>query len=481
MKYSRYILVVPLFISSMVYGITSLDLPDIGDSSGSVISPKSERYLGRIFMRSIRKHATIIDDPEIENYIESIGYKLVANSDNNNLTFTFFIVDSPDINAFAAPGGIIGVNSGTILNSRNENELAGVLAHEIAHVTQRHIARTLEKSGQSSVPAALALLGSILIGIVDQQAGAAALAFVTGARLQNQINFTRENEREADSIGIQLLARSDYDPHGIPSFFERLQQKSGYHQNTAPEFLRTHPLTSSRIAESKARAEQYLPSRHTNTINYELVRAKLEFNNYKNVDNAITSFEKRLSDSPAKRNNAVRYGYIMALTKAGEYDTAWQQSQVLLEWDHDNIAYILVATNIALQQGNYDAALDMYQKAYRLYPDYKPLVLAYAKARLDNKQPTEARDLLRRYRRQQELGPAYYDLLAQAESESGSVVNSAIAKADFFYLIGDTKLAIQRLNQVEDEVDLDYYQKEKIAARISQLEYELELEEHLKI
>lgn len=315
MKFNYYILLLLLVASNIVQAVGTVDLPDIGDSSGSAVSPEFERRLGKAFMRSVRQHAKIVTDPEVESYIESIGYKLAANSDNNTLAFTFFVVDSPDINAFAAPGGVIGVNSGTILNSRSESELAGVIAHEISHVTQRHMARQFEQAGQFSLPRAAALLGAILIGIANPEAGAAALTIVTGVSAQAQINFTRANEEEADSVGIQLLARSGYDPQGMPSFFERLQQKSEYYQGNAPEFLRTHPLTTSRIAESKARASKYKPVAYVNTASYELVKAKIEVNSYKHSKDAVTVFRDRLANTPAKNKKTARYGYVMALTR----------------------------------------------------------------------------------------------------------------------------------------------------------------------
>ena len=480
-KFNYYMLILLLLISNSAQAPNELDLPDIGDSSGSAISPEFERRLGLAFMRSVRRQAVIVDDPEIESYIESIGYKLAANSDNNTLAFIFFVVDSPDINAFAAPGGVIGINSGTILSSRSESELAAVLAHEIAHVTQRHMARQFERAGQFNVPALAATLGAILIGIANPEAGMVALAVVTGANVQSQINFTRANEEEADSVGIQLLARSGYDPQGMPSFFERLQQKSVFYQGNAPEFLRTHPLTTSRIADSKARASRYKHVNYVNTASYELVRSKIEVNGYKNAKDAVKTFKQRLENTPTEKKIPVRYGYVLALTKAGNYYLAREQLKALLSRDKENIAYMLAAAHIESAQRNYTAALGIFQKAYQLHPDYRPLVLAYAKTLLDSGQPAQARDLLHHYRRQQEPDPAYYDLLAQAEAQNGSMANSGIAKAEYFYLTGDTKLAIDRLIHAKREGNLNYYQRERIIARISQLEYELELEEQLNI
>lgn len=481
MKFNPYILVFLLLTNAIVHAAGSSDLPDIGDSSGSVISPEFERHLGRVFMRSVRQFTTIIDDPEVESYIQSIGYKLVANSTDNSLTFTFFVVDAPDINAFAAPGGVIGVNSGTILNTRNESELAGVLAHEISHVTQRHMARQFEQAGQFSLPRTAALLGAILIGISNPQAGAAALSVVTGAAAQAQINFTRANEKEADSVGMQLLARSDYDPRGMVGFFERLQQKSEYYTGNAPEFLRTHPLTSSRIADSRARASQYDPVNYINTASYGLIRSKIEVNNYKNAEEAVREFKNRLAITPIIDKIPVRYGYVLALTKAGSYQLAREQLKTLLGLDKDNIAYILAATKIESEERKYDVAINIYQEAYKNYPDYRPLVFAYAKTLLDSQLPIQARELLHHYRRQQEADPAYYNLLSQAEAQSGSIANSGIAKAEYHYLTGNTQQAIDKLIQTKKNDSLDYYQKESISARLSQLEYELELEKELQI
>ncbi len=484
MRLHYYILIFLLLTGNIVQAANVAnvpDLPDIGDSSGSAISPELERRLGKAFMRSVRKFATIISDPEVESYIESIGYKLAANSDNNSLAFTFFVVDASDINAFAAPGGVIGVNSGTILNTRNESELAGVLAHEISHVTQRHMARQFEQAGQFNLPRTAALLGAILIGIANPEAAAAALTVVTGAAVQAQINFTRANEEEADSVGMQLLARSGYDPQGMPGFFERLHQKSEYYTGNAPEFLRTHPLTTSRIAESKARATRYEPVNYTNTTSYELIRAKIEVNSYKNAEDAVKEFKSRLAITPIENRAPVRYGYVLALTNIGAYNLAREQLKALLSSDKDSIAYMLAAANIESEKRDYDAALNIFQEAYQLYPNYRPLVLAYAKALLDARQPSQARELLTHYRRRHDPGPTYYDLLSQAEAQSGSMANSGIAKAEYHHLTGDTKLAIDKLIHTQKNGLLDYYQREIITARISLLEHELKLEKDLQI
>ena len=238
-------------------GSDNISLPDFGDSAGSVISPTYERRLGQMFLKQVRQFSRFISDPEVESYIKSLGYNLTSHTDDNEQPFQFLVIDNPTINAVAGPGGIIGINSGVILNSGSESELAGVVAHEIAHVTQRHLARNFEEAKKYSLPTAAAMIGALIIATQAPAAGQAAISGVAGLSIQNQINFTRENEEEADRIGISLLAKSGYKPRGMPLFFEKLQKLSKFSQSNAPEYFRTHPLTISRIADTRARAESF--------------------------------------------------------------------------------------------------------------------------------------------------------------------------------------------------------------------------------
>ena len=200
-----FLILIPSLYASAV---TTLDLPNIGDSTGNILSPEFERRLGQAFLNQIRRQTDIIDDPEVETYIQSIGYRLVAQSDNSSQLFTFFAINDTAINAFAAPGGIVGINTGTIMNSETESELAGVIAHEIAHVTQRHMARSVEMSQRMSIPMMAAMLGAILIATQNSDAGVAAMSAVQGAVAQTQINFTRGNEEEADRVGMPITTAS---------------------------------------------------------------------------------------------------------------------------------------------------------------------------------------------------------------------------------------------------------------------------------
>ncbi|MFL6646777.1 MAG: M48 family metallopeptidase, partial [Sulfurifustaceae bacterium] len=248
-----------------------INLPDLGDASGAVISPSQERKLGEDLMRRARRSLAVLDDPEGTTYVQSLGQRLVSHSDNPGTNFRFFLVSDPTINAFAIPGGFIGVHTGLLLAAENEAELASVLAHEIAHITQRHIPRMLAEE-QRTMPAMAALLAAALLA---GRGGEAALALTSATMAQKGLNFTRSSEEEADRIGIRLLSESGFDPRAMPAFFERMQRINRLNESNLPEFLATHPVTTARIADSRARAEQYTYRQVPDSVDFQLVRARL--------------------------------------------------------------------------------------------------------------------------------------------------------------------------------------------------------------
>lgn len=482
-KHFKKSLILLALLPMLTFAQGASDLPDFGDSAGSVVSPEFERRLGKLFLNQVRHFENVVDDPEIESYIQSIGYQLSSHSDNTEQPFTFFVVNNPAINAFAGPGGVIGINSGVILNSSNESELAAVMAHEIAHVTQRHLARMFEQQSLLSIPTAAAMVGAIIVAVVNPEAGAAALAGVSGLSAQNQINFTRANEEEADRVGMQTLARADYDPRGMPSFFETLQRISRYSQSAAPEFMRSHPLTTSRISDSIARAESYPAKAYINSQSYELIRYKLLVSSFKTGKEAATHLREKLNKSVAseKEKKPIRYGLAYAYIADSDYVRAEQQIKLLLKADPDNIAYLLLAAKLETKQSNYNAAFTIFKKAYGLYPDYKPVITAYSRALLDVKKGKEARDILKKYERHYSHDLNTYSLLGQAEAMLGNEIETAFIQVEYYFLAANTKLAVDKLKFIKQQYKLDYYQEQRASARLAELEYELELEENLNL
>ena len=233
------------------------DLPDFGTPADAVLNKSREGQLGRSVMLQLYNAGAVVEDPLLTEYIQSIGSQIASHANNGDHSFRFFVVDDDRINAFALPGGFIGVNSGLILASDNESELAGVLAHEVSHVTQRHIARSIYDSQRTSIVSMATMLAAILLGAAADLPSDAMMGAVSAsqaAALQRQINFTRQNEHEADRVDIDVLAAAGFDPNGMASFFEKLSRRYGVARQNVPEMLQTHPVTANRIAEARGRA-----------------------------------------------------------------------------------------------------------------------------------------------------------------------------------------------------------------------------------
>jgi predicted Zn-dependent protease len=462
---------------------TDLQLPNIGDPSGQLITPKEERELGEAFMRQLRHSVPLVHDPEIDAYITALGNRLVASSDSPTTNFTFFVVKDPSINAFAGPGGYIGIHSGLFLASETESELAGVMAHEIAHVTQKHLLRAYDAASRMSLPSAAAMLAAILVATQDSEAGMAALASVQAASIQRQINFTRANEKEADSIGMQALSRSGFDPMGMPAFFERLQQTTRYYGDQAPAFLRTHPVTTDRIAEAQARVAQIKEAAGRkltyDSLSFRLTQAKLRVLVADDAKQALTYFEQELS-AREKPDPAQRYGHALALQSVGRLTESIRILKEMIGADPDRIAYRLALADVELDQGKTQQALSEYTDALKLYPANPMIMGYYVSALLKAGQSEKAKNIAEEILRASPApSPQSYYLMAEAAGAAGDKADAYEAIAEYYYLNGQTRTAIQQLDLALRLPDLDHIQTVRIESRLNQFKAEaLAEEEH---
>lgn len=357
--------------------ISKIELPDMGDSSGTLITPEEEQQLGAAFFRSLNAQITINQDPEIQHYIQSIGQRLVTVSDLPGYPFHFFVVLENDINAFAGPGGYIGVNSGLILTTEAESELASVMAHEIAHVTQRHLYRAAEAANRLSIPTAVATLAAILLGTQSPQLGQAALVAIQAGSIQFQIDFTRENEEEADRVGMHILSESQYDPRSMPTFFERLQQSTRYYGQNIPEFLRTHPVTTSRISDSRSRADQYPYKQYPDSLSYQLIRAKLKVQTGTDPAESRKYFESRLNQGTEEQRTVALYGLGLTALAQQKFDEAERIFQKLMTGFPAQPQYGAALARTALEQRQLNKALALYEKLSSQFPENEAIKLEY--------------------------------------------------------------------------------------------------------
>ncbi|MDH5480114.1 MAG: M48 family metalloprotease, partial [Nitrosomonas sp.] len=292
MKLILFIIAASILFPSNIY---AHELPDLGDVSQATITPREERQIGLQIMRQIRADPSYLDDPEITSYLNSLGHKLISNSSEAEpgQSFEFFALQNSAINAFALPGGFMGFNSGLIIAAQSESELAGVMAHEIAHVTQKHLARMISGQKYSMITSLAALAVAIIAARSNPQAGSAIMATTQASMIQSQLDFTRKHEKEADRIGLGILVDAGFDPQGMSTFFERLQIAGRFYENGAPSYLRTHPLTYERIADIQNRTQELAYRQVTDSTDFQLVRAKLRAFDGKPQD-AVKQFRARL-------------------------------------------------------------------------------------------------------------------------------------------------------------------------------------------
>ncbi len=446
--------------------IKKIELPDMGDSSGTLISPAEEKEFGEAFFRSLHSQITINQDAEIQEYIQSIGQKLAANSDAPGHPFHFFVVMENDINAFAGPGGYIGVNSGLILMTEGESELASVMGHEIAHVTQRHLFRAAEAAGRLSIPSAAGMLAAILLGTQSPAMGQAAIMAIMAGNVQFQINFTRENEEEADRVGMQTLAASRYDPRSMPIFFERLQQATRYYGQAVPEFLRTHPVTASRISDTRGRAETYPYKQYPDSLGYQLTKAKIRVLSDANTAAATEYFQSRLTQGTIEQRTVARYGMGLIALKAEKFKEAEGIFQTLIHDYPEQPQYAIALARTALDTRNYPLAVNRYKKLTEQFPDNDAIKLDYIASLLKTEKADLARNNLLSLNSQIQRLPVYWELLAQAYSDLNQPAESHRYLAEYYYAMGQTKDAILQIKLAQESKGLNFQLSSILSERL---------------
>lgn len=451
------------------------NLPDLGDESGIVISPVEERKIGERVFRHIRGSPRFVSDPEVNHYIQDLGQKLVAHGDSTDAPFTFFVLEDPTINAFAMPGSFIGMHTGLIMAAQSESEVAGVLAHEIAHITQRHLQRMFAESKRTSRKVLLGMLAALALAAAGESAGAGAAAAVAQAGgIQQQLNFSRANEEEADRVGIEILASSNLDPQGLPAFFERLQTWGRLNETNLPEFLQTHPVTTNRIADSRARAQRYPYRQVPDTIEFYRVRAKLRARAPNDPSRIVNSFKDNLIHGKYRNLEAERYGYAWALLRVRGYDTAREQAIVLAK-DHPNtVFYRILQAEVEMHARQYEEALQRYADAEKQFPRNQILARYYAAALLKAGRAQSAMRLVKKAMGSNNADdPFLQKMLATAAGEAGDLFQAHRALAAYYYESGNPGAAIQQLQIAKRYAGDSFYLQAGVDARIKEIQQEL--------
>ena len=450
------------------------ELPDMGSSINKVLPLNLEQELGDNYMRILRQQLPVVNDPQTRDYINSLGFRLVAaNEDAKDRQFYFFVVNDPTINAFAMPGGYIGINSGLIQNAESESELAGVMAHEIAHVTQRHLARRIEQQQQLSMPTMLAALASILVMTQSAEAGMAALTGLQAGATQVMINHTRTNESEADRIGIITLANAGFDPLGMTRFFEKLLQLSRY-SGTRLAFLSTHPLSQNRITESRDRARDIQVQRRGNDFDFRLIQKRLSSFLSRDYRPVKRAYEETIENYQTDKIPVdVEFGYALTLSHLVKYDDAEKILQKLISRFPNNLYFSLALAEVQIASGKSDVAIKSLKDKNRLNPGNDSITMTYARALFENKQIKNALDILYEHLPKVEKEPSIYELMAEIQAEDGLYKEVHESTGLFLYYSGDMQGALAQFKMAMNGRSNDPYFNSRLLARIRKVQKEI--------
>ena len=479
-------------------------LPDIGSSAESVITPGDEVLYGKAVLRQIRYSGELLDDPLLTDYLQAMGERIARQGERTEQPYTFFFMKSRDINAFATLGGYVGMNAGLFLTATREDEVAAVLAHEISHVTQRHVLRAYERRSKDTLPIMLATLGAILVaqsagGNSSGEATEAAVASGMALMQQRAIDYTRDNEYEADRVGIQTLAKAGYDPLAMADFFARMSRamRSTIGGDEGPEFLRTHPVTTTRISEAKDRAEKvrvtgFVPPPQAMSSNpllpahlldtrtsitavdrswFAWAQARMRVLSARSPTSAIDELQQRQQADAAQFGEPDRYALALARIQIGEYDTALQELTALREqaapWWVD-----LAIAEAQYLGGHRALGRDSFERLTRARPDNRAIALTFASSLIRSGEKDEglrAQAVLRPLLLSQGEDPDLQSSFARASELAGDPVRAGEAHAEAALLAGGAEDALNQLNALKQRDDLDYYQRARIDARIVEI------------
>lgn len=421
-------------------------LPELGQPADLIADRETESRLGQAWLRQLRASTPLWPDPLVRDYIESLAYRLALHTSLISPKFTVVIVDDREVNAFAVPGGVVGVNTGLIMTAESEGELASVMAHELGHLSQRHFARSQEANKYNQWIA----LGGLLASIAAASAGGSSggnLGMAVGmsaqaAALQSQLRYSRAFEQEADRVGMQTLTESGYDPHAMPNFFLRLERATrqlGY----MPEFLLTHPLTSSRLSDLERRVNDWPRQLKPETPDFRLIQVRLQVAYSTQLDEMIRAFQEALKapNVPA----ATRLGLSLALLRANRIDEAGQTLAPLLASDPTRLDYRVTAMDIALAKRDYADALRQGEQALALFPGQPSLLDRMTRAALPLGQAARLRPLLDRAVRERPNDPQLWRMLSDCAASQQDAQTVFRARAEGLFLTNQQKGAEEQM------------------------------------
>lgn len=461
-------------------------LPDLGESSDAVLSERQEATIGSRIMREIRVDPAFIDDPEVSDYLKSLGERLLAAADPPRRPVEFFVVRDDAINAFALIGGHVGIHSGLFLLTRSEAELAGVVGHEIAHLLQRHQSRLHQAQGKFQ----LASLAAFALGIIaasrgnssqSAQVAEAALTSASAIAIQGQLNYTRDHEREADRVGIALLDRAGFDPRGMVSFFERMQRANRLTEfKGAPAYLRTHPLTAERIADMQGRVDQMAPRLGPDSFDYRLARAKLRATSG-TASEAVAWFRSQRAEQSVLRPREEVYGLALALRRMRDFEGSARELATIRQSATTQPAFELLHAQLLGDRGQHAESIAAFEKALAVHGHHRGLAHGYAEALIESGRAAEAVRWLTERTRTYPSDALSFELLSKAYAATGQRLQQHRAQAEAYLLRGSLGRAVDQLEIAIRIRDADEMETSIAASRLRDLRGQLQIQREAEL
>ena len=412
-----------------------VELPVLGDTSSALVSPVQEKILGQRYLKLYRSQVPTSSDPLVINYLEKLIDELLPYSQLEDKHIDLVVVKNPTLNAFAIPGGVMGVHTGVFNYAKTENQLAAILSHEMGHLSQRHYARMLEQQKNSTIPMLVGMVAGLAMIANDHgDSGMAAIMGTQAALQSSALRFSRENEQEADRIGMQTMLDAKLDPYAASDMFEEMLHLSSGSRRP-PEYLLTHPVTERRVADARNRAMQFPKKAYPDNIEFQLMRSRIRFELEDTPQLAVKRFKSEL-EGDSLSPDASRYGLALAYSQTGQFDLARTTLQPLLDKDPKRITYLIMSTDIDVAAERYKPALDLLETQLKLNPDNYPLTIRYGEALMKAGLYAKSAELLDRYSRKRSNDDYVWYLLAEVNGLNGNILGVHEARAEYFIANG---------------------------------------------
>lgn len=461
---AKFIIYLLILVSSNLSS-SEEDLPIIGDSSSSVISIASEYNLGRLYMAQLRRTLPEYIDPVSQDYSEHLVYRLSEFSELSDRRLEIALIDEKSVNAFAAPGGIIGINAGLIFHADTEGQLASVLSHELAHLSQRHFARRMQRQKDRSLANSLMILGSIALAGATSNPN--ALLVGQQAITQQNLSFSRGDEQEADRIGFKNMVSAGFDPKSTSYMFEKLQSLSRLSGSNELEFLRSHPLTKNRIADAQSRAQGFENKNYRNSLDYDLVRNRTIVHFSEVPRQAVTIFQKELTDSSDEREKLeAYYGLALAYSRDNKHSQALNSMRQALEMDSENLMLQIGLLELHIEAENYFEAEALASSLLSTNPYNHPISMLYNRVLMNKGDYKLGEKILKDLTLKRPKDPQVWYWLAEVQGLDKNVIGLHLSRAEYFFLTGSYETSIKHLRMALDLTGNNFQLTESIHNKI---------------